>query len=599
MFSRVSGIVLGLVCVSAGAWGQYVINTIAGEGPPASPGYSGDNGAPTSAQMYFPAGMAYAGGKLYIADSTNHCIRMISGGIITTFAGVCGTPGFLGDGGAAILANLDNPSGVAVDPNGDVLIADTSNNVVRIVVPSGIISTFAGNHSMGPGFTGDGGIATNGTLDAPTAVACDTAGNVYVTDSVNGLVRKINAVQQCTTPLTGTPVCGNFLSTPIGTLATGGSLIHPNGVAVDAAFSIYVSDTSHRVQKYANGALTVFAGTGNIGSGPNVGDNGPATKALLSNPIGLAVDSAGNVYIADANEFRIRVVTPNGIITTIAGTDQQGYSGDGGLAINALLSFPHAVLPDGSGNIYIADTQNNVIRELTIPGPAIAPNKVLNSASGAAQISPGSLASIYGTNLATSTTPGAGAPLPTVFAEASVSVNGKTAPILYASPSQINFQVPWETATGNASVTVTVDGTTSAPATVAVTSAAPGIFAYTTGAAIVQNFTSSGITLNSSSNPAHGGSVIIAYLTGSGPVTPAVADGAAAPSTGLTQTVSTPVVTIGGTSAQVQFSGLTPGFVGLLQLNITVPSGMAAGSYPMIVSIGGQASNSATVSVEP
>jgi len=597
MFSRVTGIVLGLACASVSAWSQYTITTIAGEGPPAFPGYSGDNGAPTAAQMYFPAGLAYSKGKLYIADSVNHCIRVISGGTISTFAGICGTAGFFGDGGAALLANLNNPNGVAVDPNGDVLIADTANNVIRIVVPSGIISTFAGNHT--PGYTGDGGPAIDGELEAPTAVASDSAGNIYVTDSVNNLVRKINAVQQCTTPTTGTPVCGNFLSTPIGILGTGGSLLHPNGVAVDSAFAIYVADTSHRVQKYANGALTVVAGTGNIGSGPNVGDNGPATKALLNNPVGLALDSAGNLYIADASEFRIRVVAPNGIITTIAGTNQSGYAGDGGPATSALLSFPHAVLPDGLGNIYIADTQNNVIRELTIPGPTIVSNGVVSSASFQPAISPGSLATIAGSNLATSTTPGAAAPLPTTLAEASVSVNGKAAPLLYASPTQINFQVPWETAIGNATVIVTVDGTTSAPATVPVTASAPGIFFTSSGAAIVQNFTSSGYSLNSPSNPAHGGSVIVAYLTGSGPVTPAVPDGAATPSTGLVQTTTQPTVTIGGMPAQVQFSGLSPGFVGLLQLNITVPSGLTTGSYPMVVKIGGQTSNSATVSITP
>src|SRR5580698_10396651 len=149
MFCRFSGIVCGLVCASAGAWGQYLISTVAGQGPPTAPGYSGDNGAATGAQLYFPAGMAFSKGNLYIADQTNHCVRMISNGVITTFAGVCGTPGFLGDGAAATLANLNTPSGVAVDPNGDVLIADTVNNVVRIVVPSGIISTFAGNHNQG------------------------------------------------------------------------------------------------------------------------------------------------------------------------------------------------------------------------------------------------------------------------------------------------------------------------------------------------------------------------------------------------------------------------------------------------------------------
>jgi uncharacterized protein (TIGR03437 family) len=576
------------------AWGQYVISTVAGQGPPASGGYSGDNGAPAAAQLYAPIGMVFSGGKMYIADSINHCVRMISGGIITTFAGVCGTEGFAGDGGAATLANLSNPTGVTTDPNGDVLIADTGNNVVRIVVPSGIISTFAGNHSTGAGFTGDGGPATVGTLDAPTAIASDSAGNIYVTDSVNNLVRKINAVQQCTTPTNGTaPVCGNYLSTPIGIGSTGGTLDHPNGLAIDPSFAIYVSDTSHRVLKFTNGAITPYAGNGNIGF---AGDNGPATQAVLNNPVGLALDAAGNLYIADSNEFRIRVVTPNGIISTIAGSSHDGYSGDGGSALNAELFFPQAVLPDGLGNIYIADTGNNVIRELTIPGPTIVANGVVSAASFQPKISPGALATIAGSNLATSTTTSAAAPLPTTYAEASVTVNGKAAPILYASPSQINFQVPWETATGTATVKVTVDGTTSSAATVPVTAAAPGIFFNSSGAAIAQNHDYS---LNTPSNPAHGGSYLIAYLTGSGPVTPTVADGAATPATGLVQPTLPVSVTIGGAPATVLGSALSPGFVSLLQLNISVPTGLAAGNYPMVVTINGQASNSATVSIAP
>ena len=594
MFSRFTGIVLGLVCASASALAQYVVTTVAGEGPPATPGYSGDGGSPTGAQLWFPAGIAFSKGKLYIADTSNHCVRMVTGGVITTFAGVCGTAGFAGDGAAATLANLDNPSGVAVDPNGDVLIADTSNNVVRIVVPSGVISTFAGNHSIGAGYSGDGGPATAGELNAPTAIACDSAGNVYVTDSVSNLVRKINAVQQCTTPTNGTaPVCGNYLSTPIGIGPTGGSLNHPNGLAIDASFAIYVSDTSHRVLKYANGVLTPFAGNGNIGSN---GDNGPATQATLTNPIGLGIDAAGNVYIADSSAFRIRVVSPNGIISTVAGTNHNGFSGDGGPALSALFSFPHAALPDGLGNIYIADTQNNVIRLLSLPGPGIVANGVVSSASFQPKISPGMLATIAGSNLATSTGSDTTLPLLTSFGEATVTVNGKAAPILYASPSQINFQVPWGTAVGNATVIVSVDGTPSSSATVPVTSAAPGIFFNSSGAAIAQNHD---FSLNTPANPAHAGSYLIAYLTGSGPVTPAVADGAATPSTGLVQPTSSISVTIGGAPATVLGSALTPGFVSLLQLNITVPSGLAAGSYPMIVTIGGQVSNSATVSIAP
>jgi uncharacterized protein (TIGR03437 family) len=575
MRSRFSGIVLGLVCLSVNGWGQYVISTVAGNN---TAGYSGDGGTATSAQLSSPTGIAYSKGNLYIVDSANSVVRVVTNGVISTFAGTAGSFGFSGDGKAATSATLASPSGVAVDSSGNVYIADTGNNVIRQVNTSGIINTFAGNNSMGGGYSGDGGAATNGMLDAPTGVAVDSANNVYMTDSINNLVRKVSG--------------GNF-STIIGIGSTGQSLNHPNGLVVDSKGAVYVSDTSHRVLKYANSALTTFAGTGDVGF---AGDNGPANKAVLNNPVGLAIDAAGNIYIADANEFRIRVVSPTGIISTVAGSGHVGYVGDGGSALAAYLNFPTGVCLDGSGNIYIADTENNVVRMLSIAAPAILPNGVGSSATFLPPISPGSLATIAGTNLATSTPPTAATPLPTILAGASVSVNGRAAPILYASPAQINFQVPWETATGNATVTVSVDGVTSNTITVPVTAAAPGIFYYPSGAARAENHDYS---LNSSSNPEHAGSFIIAYLTGSGPVSPAVADGAATPATGLVQPTSPISVAIGGQPATVLGAAYTPGFIALLQINITVPSGLAAGSYPMIVTIGGQVSNSATVSVAP
>lgn len=571
---RFSGIVLGLVCLP-GAWGQYVISTVAGNN---SAGFSGDNGAATSAQLNSPTGIAYGGGKLYIADSGNHVVRVVSNGTISTFAGTAGSAGFAGDGKAATAAQLNNPSGVAVDSSGNVYIADTSNNVVRMVNTSGNISTFAGNNSLGAGYSGDGGAATNGMLNAPTSVAVDSSNNVYITDSVTNLVRKVSG--------------GNF-STIIGINGTGGSLNHPNGVLVDSKGAVYVSDTSHRVLKFANGALASFAGTGDVGFG---GDNGLATKAVLNNPIGLAVDAAGDVLIADSNAFRIRAVSTAGIITTIAGSGHIGYLGDGGSALTAYLNFPHGVCVDGSGNVYISDTANNVIRKLSLSAPVIAPNGVVSSASFQPQVAPGSLASIAGTNLATSTPPQATTPLPTSLGGATVNLNGTAAPVLYASPTLINFQVPWKTAVGNASVTVTVAGVTSNTMTVPVTATAPGIFYYSSGQAIAQNHDYS---LNTSGNPEHAGSFIIAYMTGSGPVSPAVADGAATPTTGLVQITSKISVTIGGQPAPVIFAGLTPGLIALLQLDVTVPSGLAAGTFPMVVTIDGQASNSANVSIAP
>ncbi len=577
---RFSGIVFGLACLASGARGQFIINTVAGNYSAGS-GYNGDGGPPATAQFTLPTGMAFFNGSLYISDTGNNVIRVITNGIISTYAGTQGSQGFSGDGAAANQASLNHPSGLAVDSSGNLYIADTGNNVVRMVsAKTGIITTFAGNYSLGAGYSGDNGAANNGMLDAPTAVAADASGNIYVTDSVHNLVREITA-------------SNGYFVTIVGINGTGGSLNHPNALLVDPAGAVYIADTSHRVLKYANNVLTPFAGTGDIGTS---GDNGAATKALLNNPTSLAMDKAGDIYIVDANAFRVRMVSPGGIISTVAGAGHVGYGGDGGPALRALFNFPNTICLDGAGNYYISDTQNNVIRDLTISSPTIAANGVVSSASFLPKVAPGSLASIAGTGLATSTPPAAATPLPTSLAGATVTVNGKSAPILYASPTLINFQVPWETATGTASVVVNVTGVASNPMTVPVTATAPGIFYFSSGAAIAQNHDYS---LNTSSNPAHAGSFIIAYLTGSGPVNTTIPDGAATPSTGLVQTTNMPTVTIGGVNAPVLFSGLTPGLIPLWQLDITVPSGLAAGSYPMIVTINGQTSNAATVSIAP
>ena len=304
------------------------------------------------------------------------------------------------------------------------------------------------------------------------------------------------------------------------------------------------------------------------------------------------MDSAGNVYIADTLNSRIRKVTPDGIINTIAGDGIDAYFGDGGPATKAGIYFPHDVTVDAAGNIYIADTFNNVIRLLQPEAPAIFNKGVVNAANFKAQISPGALASVFGTSFASQSL-GSSFPLTAMLGGVSVNVNGKAAPVLYVTLGQVNFQVPWETAVGTASVTVTVNGKTSAAVSVPVLTAAPGLFVSSSGRAVVQNADSSP---NSASHPAKVGSTVTAYLTGSGPVSPAVADGAASPKNPAIVT-SSRSATIGSESAEVSFAGLAPGFVGLLQMNIVVPSGLATGDYPLTVSIAGETSNAGTISV--
>jgi uncharacterized protein (TIGR03437 family) len=555
--------------LAASALGQqYTINTIVGTG--GSAGFSGDSGSAVGSQLNSPAGIAVdKSGALYIADGLNHRVRKVSGGVITTVAGN-GTAGFMGDKGSATSAELSNPTGVAVDSNGNLYIADSGNNVVRMV-SNGTITTFAGNNGAGAGYSGDGASATGAQLNNPVGVAVDSSNNVYIADAGNNVIRQVSG--------------GNIVTVALG-------FTHPDGVAVDSSNNLYIADTvGRRIVELSGGVYTTIAGNGTIGF---AGDDGPGARAALNDPMGLAVDVSGNVYIADTFNGRIRKLTPSGIITTIAGNGGLYFSGDGGPAAQAAMYFPRAVAVDPAGNIYIADTNNAVVRQLQGGAlPVVGANGIVNAASFAAQISPGALATVFGSNFAVKNA-GAKVPLPPSLGGVSVNVNRQPAPLLYVTPTQVNFQVPWATALGTATVTVTVNGGASNAVMVSVLAAAPGLFSLSSGHAVVQN---SDFTLNDPSNPAKAGSTIIAYLSGSGPVTPPVADGAAAPSGSLVSATSQSSATIGSSTAQVAFAGLAPGFVGLTQVNIVVPSDLPTGDYPLAITIGSETSNSAIISV--
>jgi sugar lactone lactonase YvrE len=335
------------------------ITTFAGNG---TGGYSMDNIAAVGSELNHPFGIAFSNssGSLYITDRTNNRIRKVSSaGIISTVAGN-GVSGFTGDGGPATAAEIADPVDVAVDGSGNIYIADKSNNRIRKVDVAGNISTVAGIATSG--FSGDNGPATNAQLATPRGVAADSHGNIYISDQGNNRIRKVDNTGIITT-IAGNAVTGYNGD---GIAATDAQLKGPYGIAVDGTGNIYLCDVDNeRIRKIDNsGIITTVAGTG---TGGYNGDGIAATAAQLSEPIGVAVDGSGNVFIADGWNARIRAVGNTGLIYTIAGNGTAGFSGDGGAAVFAQLNDPYGVAVDGSGNVYIADYTNNRIRSMTKP----------------------------------------------------------------------------------------------------------------------------------------------------------------------------------------------------------------------------------------
>ena len=523
--------VLNLV-VAGCAFGQsYTISTFAGSG---TLGYTGDSGPAASAQLDYPWAVAVdSAGNLYIADTYNQRIRKVSNGVITTVAGIA-TWGFSGDNGPATSAQLDYPSGVAVDSAGNFYIADTYNYRVR-KVSNGVITTVAGGGSA----LGDGGPATSALLSLPYGVAVDSAGNLYIADA-----------------------------------------------------------GANRIRKVSSGTISTVAGNGTIGFS---GDGGAATSAQMYDPFGVAVDSTGDLFIADTGNARVREVQ-NGVISTIAGNGTPGYSGDGGPAGSAMLDYPSGVAV-GPGVVYVSDADNQRVRSLIPHPPSLG--GIVNSASYAGGgVAPGEIVAIFGSG----TGPGAPAGLQltsggvaTNLAGVQVLFGGVASPLLYAQATQVNAVVPYEVA-GKTSTQVQVvyGGQNSNALTVPVVAAAPGIFTLNesgSGAAVVLNQNG---TLNSSGNPAAPGSVITLYATGEGQTSPAGIDGQLDPSP-PPQPVQSVTATIGGVSATVESaSGIAGGIAGLLQVKLQVPAALAQNNAaPLLLTIGGTASQAAvTVSVQ-
>jgi sugar lactone lactonase YvrE len=363
------------------------IETVAGNGLPS---FSGDGGPATIAGFGFARGASVdvagnvfvdSAGNVFIADTNNNRIRKVDAatGNIETVAGN-GVPSFSGDGGPATSASLKSPSGVFVDGAGNIFIADAFNDRIRRVDTTGNIETVAGNGNSG--FSGDGGPAIGAALKVPRGVFVDSGRNIFIADTNNHRIRKVDAATGNIETVAG---IGAADFSGDGAPATSAALSQPRGVFVDSAGNVFIADTlNERIRK-------VDATTGNIqtvagidGSGFS-GDGGPAASAALNFPAGVAIDGAGNIFIADFFNNRIRKVDTTGTIETVAGggTPADGL-GDGGPATSAALNGPAGVSLDGAGNIFIADVNNDRIRKVVVPEAVLSAGSLTFAGQGVA-----------------------------------------------------------------------------------------------------------------------------------------------------------------------------------------------------------------------
>ena len=614
----------------AGKW-----SIVAGTG---APGYAGDGGPAVGALLTSVRDLAAAaGGRLYIADGVR--VRCVDdSGTISTLAG----DGYLhavGDGGSALAALLSQPSAVALDFAGDLYIADPGTQRVRKVYPDNVIQTLAGTGVAG--FGGELIAGSASALNSPMGVAMAPSGIVYIADTYNHRIRAVSADGTIAT-VAGTGVSGTGAENQPWTAT---ALRGPRGVCVDHQGALYIVDTSnHRVLRASPGALMATA-AGN-GSPGDAGDGGSARLAQLNQPGACAVDTAGNLYIADTLNHSIRVVTSGGIISTLAGTGQPGASGDEGPATAACLNAPSGVTADDNGNVFIADTGNHVIRQVTadavihrIAGQYTAGFAGDGAAATSAQLdAPAGLVldgagDLYladsGNNRVRRLVPGAPVPVAPVIQLQAVSV--VSAASLLAGPlapgavvtilgsglgpdSGVNsaFDASGRLPTSLAGVEVLFDGvaaplfyvqagqaTAQAPYTLAgetttnvqvsyqnVVVGSADVAVTAAAPAIFPAVVNQDGSLNLDTAPAQRGSIITFYATGDGLTFPASVEGipASAPYPYPLLPVS---IAVAGSAAELLFAASAPGLVGILQVNARIPPSLTAtGQQTLTLQVG-------------
>ncbi|HVW10911.1 MAG TPA: IPT/TIG domain-containing protein [Bryobacteraceae bacterium] len=593
---KTSSLVCGLLIASGSLFAQqYTMTTVGGTGVA---GWYGDTGPALSAQFYHPIRVALdSAGDIYLNDLGNSSVRIISpDGVVNSITGN-GSPGYSGDGGSAIGAQLSSPHDIALDSNNNLYIADTGNHRIRMV-SGGKISTFAGTGASGPQNDplGDGGPAINAQFITPTGVAVDRAGNVYVSDIGNATVRKITP-DGIITRFAGTGFLSFGAYEGEGGPATQALLGVPYSLTTDNAGNLYIVDTG----------LSRLFRIGPDGNIHTVRENFSAQNC--------AIDPAGNIYAADPDQNTVDKITTNGTLLWIGGDGISAYAGDGSVATSGSMSQPYGVAVDANGNILVAESGNAIIRKLApVPfsigaisnaatiQPFVAP--AIGSGDATVPISPGEIIVLFGTGLGPATlvsnTLGPDGKFGTSLAGTTVSIGGVNAPIIYTSSTLVSAVVPYAVdGLTSANVYVTYQGNQSVVNTVQVAPTAPGLFtldASGAGNALAVNFSNG--QLNTGVNPASVGDFLILYATGEGQTTPGGVDGQLAPSNAPIP-VHSVTATVNGIPASVTYAGGAPGIVaGVMQVNLQIPSGVPSGAATLKLLINNVYSPGVTIYVQ-
>ena len=571
------------------------VSTVAGN---LTNGYTGENTSGLLAQLWSPENVALDGaGNVYIADRGNHVIRKVNAdGIITTFAGT-GQLGSSGDGGPAINASFNEPTSVAFDAQGNLFVADSQNNRIRKISPSGIITTAVGTGAQD--FSGDGGQAATASLNLPRGITVDKNGNLYIADADNNRIRKVTALGVISS-IAGVNIDG---FTGDGGPATDAQIFFPTSVAVDNAGNIFFSDTgNHRIRKITpDGIINTVWGTGSAGFS---GDDGLGINAQLNAPGGLSIDTAGNLYVADRLNHRIRKMGLDGKVSTVVGSGVQGVNGDGTDVRTTQLDSPAGVGLDQQGNFYIADTENH--RVIKIKSYNSVTSVSAASYFPGLPVAPESVISAFGPNLASSLIINTQLPLPMQLGTTRVKVKDsagieRLAPLYFISMYQVNYQVPKGTALGVATVTVMNGDTPVATEVLQIVSTQAGLFSGNSdgqgAAAASLIFVKNGIQ-----------SFDLNYTCGAGgcvpkPIDLSVVDAAYIEMFGtgvrFRNDLANAKATIGGIEGPVLYAGAHCCYVGVDQINLQIPKSlMGRGEVDVVLTIEGKIANTVKINVK-